>query len=99
MRSSRHCADDTRGHGLTAIEKFDVNLLRHHAQCCELVFHVCHEPGRPAEVAIRISWKADLSEHRPRVVTGRGEVLTGLVARTRPRVAKISAATRERTPE
>src|SRR5947209_11698120 len=95
MRSSRRCADDTRGHRLAAVEDFDVNPLRRHAQACEGHFHLCHEASRPAEVDIRLSWDADLVEDRSRQVTGSVEILTHLVARARPSVKNKAANVRE----
>src|SRR5437879_13833772 len=99
MRSSRRCADDTRGHRLAAVEDFDVNPLRRHAQACEGHFHLCHEASRPAEVDIRLPWDTDLVENRLRQVTGSVEILTHLVARARPAVTNITAAAREREHE
>src|SRR6185436_6131881 len=95
MRSSRRCADDTRGHRLASVEELDVNALRRHAHGCEHLFHLCHEPGRPAEVHVCVSWDADLVEDRPRHVTGRVEILTQLVPRAWPAVANMTAAMRE----
>src|SRR6266699_2776899 len=96
MRSSRRCADDTRSHRLAAVEEFDVNPLRRDAKRRERLFHICHEAIRPAEVDIRVSRDAGLVEDGSRQVTGRVEILTDLVARARPAVANIAAATRER---
>src|SRR5262245_49725140 len=99
MRCSRCCADDTRVHRLTAVEEFNVNLLRRHAHGCERLFHVCHEPSRPAEVDFCVSWYADLVEDRPRQVTCCVEILTHLVEQARLAVAHITAAMREREHE
>src|SRR5262245_62470422 len=92
MRSSRHCADDTRGHRLAAVEDFDVNPLGRHTEGCERLFHFCHEASRPAEVDIRFQWYADLVEDRSREVTGSVEILAHVVARARPAVTNIDAA-------
>ena len=99
MRSSYRCTDDTRGHRLTAVEDFDVNLLRLHAQLCERLFHLRHEASRPAEVDIRLSWDADVVEDRAREVTGSVEILTHLVARPRAAVTNIAAGVGEREQE
>src|SRR5438876_6314901 len=99
MWTSRHCADYARCHRLAAVENFDVNLLRRHAHSRECLFHVCHEPSRPAEVDIRISWDADLIENRSRQVTASVEVLTHPVIQSRLAVTNMAAAVRERTHE
>src|SRR5262245_27060271 len=99
MRSSRSCADDTRGHRLATVEDFDVNPLGRHTEGCERLFHFCHEASRPAEVDIRFQWYADLVEDRSREVTGSVEILAHLVARARPAVTNIAAALGEREQE
>jgi hypothetical protein len=80
MRSSRRCSDDTGSHRLAAVEDFDVNPLRRHAQGCERRFYVCHEASRPTEVDSRPSGDADLVEDRSRQVTGSVEILTPLLS-------------------
>src|SRR5262249_32510612 len=95
MRRSRRCADDTRSHGLAAVEDFDLDSPRRHAQGCERLSHLCHETSRPAEVDIGLLWDAELVEDRPRQVPDGVEILTRLVRRARPAVADIAAAVRE----
>ena len=79
MRSSRHGADDTRGHGLAAVEDLDVNALRRHTQGRERLSHVRHESGWPTKVDIRISWQSEFNENRLGEATRRVEILTRLV--------------------
>src|SRR5437016_4822549 len=69
MRSSGRCAYDTGCYRLAAVEELNVNPLRRHADGCERLFHVRHEPSRPAEVDFCVSWYADLVEDRSRQVT------------------------------
>src|SRR5262245_28467012 len=95
MRSSRRCADDAGSDRLAAVEEFDVNTLRRHAQGCERLFHIRHEASRPAEIDVRFPWDADLVEDRLRQMTGGVEILAHLVARVRPAVTNIAAAARE----
>src|SRR5262249_49469952 len=80
MRSSRRCVNDTRRDRLAAIEDFDVNPLRRHAQSHEHFFHVCHKASRPAEIDIRLSWEADLIEHSSRQMASCVEIFTLPVA-------------------
>src|SRR5262249_12934342 len=94
MWSSCHCAHDTRGHRLTAVEDFDVNPLRRHTEGRERFFHVCHEASRPAEVNIRVSWNAGLVEDRSRQVTRTVEILAHCVARAWPAVTNITGGLR-----
>src|SRR5262249_5532445 len=96
MRRARRGADDTRGDRLTAVEHFDVNPLRRDAPGYERLFHVCHEARRPAKVDIGFSRYTDLVEYRSRQVTGGAEILSLIVARSRPAVADIAVAMRER---
>jgi len=51
-------------HRFAAVEDFDVNPFRRHAQGRERFLHVCHEPSRPPKVDVRDSWDADLIERR-----------------------------------
>src|SRR6476659_2453260 len=99
MRRMGRGADDTGGHRLAAVEEFDVYPLWRHAQGGERLLHVSHEPRRPADVDIRVSWHTDRIEHRSRAVPGRLEILLHRLVRALPAVTHIAATVRQRQHE
>ena len=95
VRSAHRRADDTGGARLTAVEKFDVNLLWRHADRGQRLFHVGHECCRSADVDIRLAREADRIEDRSRQPAGGIEIFALPVIRAGPAVANIEAAIRE----
>src|SRR4029077_2274597 len=86
VRRSRRYADDTGSHRFAAVEDFDVNPLRSHAQGRECFFHIGHKRIGDEEIKIRLWRDADLFEDRPRQVARSDEIFTHLIARVRPAI-------------
>src|SRR6185436_19353661 len=84
VRHSLRGADNTRGHGLAAVEDLDMNPLWRDAKPRKCFLHVHHEGIWPAEIDIRLWRKTDLIECRSRQTTGRVKILSGLIARSGP---------------